>query len=103
LLAVFCIIGWRVFWLTMTNLIAPDAPAESVLTKTEVEILDQVAERMPAAKRTVSHYLTLIAKLGGYLARTKDPPPGNMVLWRGLTRLTDIQLGYELHRQLVGN
>ena len=94
---------WRVFWLTMTNRATPDAPAESVLTETEIEILDQVAERTPAAKRTVSHYLMLIAKLGGYLARTKDPPPGNMVLWRGLTRLTDIQLGYELHRQLVGN
>ena len=103
LLAVLCIIGWRVFWLTMTNRVAPDAPAESVLTKTEIEILDRVAERTPAAKRTVSHYLMLIAKLGGYLARTKDPPPGNMVLWRGLTRLTDIQLGYELHCQLVGN
>jgi hypothetical protein len=103
LLAVLCIIGWRVFWLTMTNRVAPDAPAESVLTETEIEILDQVAEWTPAAKQTVSHYLMLIAKLGGYLARTKDPPPGNMVLWRGLTRLTDIQLGYELHCQLVGN
>jgi hypothetical protein len=44
-----------------------------------------------------------IAKLGGYLTRTNDPPPGNTVLWRGLTRLTDIQLGYELHNQVVGN
>ena len=103
LLAVLCIIGWRVFWLTMTNRVTPDARAESVLTKTEIEILDRVAEWTPAAKRTVSHYVMLIAKLGGYLARTKDPPPGNMVLWRGLTRLTDIQLGYELHCQLVGN
>jgi Transposase DNA-binding len=103
LLAVFCLIGWRVFWLTMTNRVTPDAPAESVLTRTEIEILDRVAEPAPAAKQTVSHYLVAIARLGGYLARTKDPPPGNMVLWRGLTRLTDIQLGFELHSQLVGN
>lgn len=27
----------------------------------------------------VSHYLVAILKLGGYLARAKDPPPGNMV------------------------
>jgi hypothetical protein len=32
-----------------------------------------------------------IAKLGGYLARVKDPPLRNMVIWRELTRLTDIQ------------
>ena len=38
-----------------------------------------------------------------YLARAKDPPPGNAVMWRGLTRLTDIQLGFILGAQLVGN
>ena len=43
-----------------------------------------------------------IAKLGGYLARAKDPPPGNLVLWRGLTRLTDILLGFELSNRSCG-
>lgn len=104
LLAVFCIIGWRVFWLTMVNRATPEAPAESALTKTEIEILDRLAEgAAAAAPRTVSYYLTRIAKLGGYLARSKDPPPGNMVLWRGLTRLTDIHLGFELKDRVVGN
>lgn len=41
-------------------------------------------------------YLIKIARLGGYLARAKDPPPGNIVMWRGLSRLTDITLGAEL-------
>jgi hypothetical protein len=49
------------------------------------------------------HYLLAVAKLGGYLARTKDPPPGNMVVWRGLTRLTDLCLGFELNDPVVGN
>jgi len=44
-----------------------------------------------------------IAKLSGYLARAKDPPPGNMVVWRGLSRLADILLGSELTNQVVGN
>lgn len=109
LLAVLCIIGWRVFWLTMTNRTTPDAPAETVLTGTEIEILDQLTANtaprnaVPAPERTISHYLGAIARLGGYLARANDPPPGNMVLWRGLTRLTDIHLGYELHNRVVGN
>jgi hypothetical protein len=30
------------------------------------------------------------------LARTRDPPPGNTVIWRGLSRLTDIALGAKL-------
>lgn len=40
---------------------------------------------------------------GGYLARTHDPPPGNTVIWRGLSRLTDIELGIMIGAQLVGN
>lgn len=104
LLAVLCIVGWRVFWLTMLNRTTPEAPAESDLTKTEIEVLDRVApSTTPSPKRTVSHYLVAIAKLGGYLARAKDPPPGNLVVWRGLSRLTDIHLGFELKNQVVGN
>ncbi len=41
--------------------------------------------------------------LGGYLARATDPPPGNMVIWRGLSRLNDIQLGFALAAKLMGN
>ena len=97
-----CVVGWRVFWLTMVNRATPDASAENVLTKPEIELLDRLAARVSptgelrAPQRTISHYLMQIAKLGGYLARAQDPPPGNMVLWRGLTRLTDMLLGFGL-------
>ena len=88
----------------MVNRATPEAPAEVALTKTEIEILDRmVATPGPPTRRVVSHYLVAIARLGGYLARAKDPPPGNMVLWRGLSRLTDIHIGFELNRRLVGN
>ncbi len=104
LLAVLCIVAWRVFWLTMTSRETPEAPPEVALTAAEVEILSRLAaDPDPPARPTVSHYLVAIAKLGGYLARAKDPPPGNMVLWRGLTRLMDIQLGFELRDRDVGN
>ena len=56
-----------------------------------------------SAANPLSLYLTKLARLGGYLARAKDPPPGNTVMWRGMTRLTDIQLGFILGTQLVGN
>jgi len=51
----------------------------------------------------LSHYLTKIACLGGYLARANDPPPGNTVIWRGLSRLTDIGLGAIVGAKIVGN
>ena len=32
--------------------------------------------------------------LGGYLAHKHDPPPGNIVVWRGMTRLHDILIDF---------
>ena len=88
----------------MVNRVTPEASAEIAFTKTEIQLLDQIAGSTKSPrKRTIAHYLTAVAKLGGYLVRGKDPPPGNMVLWRGLTRLTDIHLGFELRNKLVGN
>jgi hypothetical protein len=49
---------------------------------------------------TLALYLTKLARLGGYLVRAKDPPLGNTVMWRGRSRLTDIQLGFILGVQL---
>ena len=51
----------------------------------------------------VSHYLVKLARLGGYLARSRDPPPGNIVIWRGLARLTDIELGFMAAIRVMGN
>jgi hypothetical protein len=86
-----------VFWLTMAARAAPDAAPDVAFTPAEVAVLDRVAGDAPeAAGRTVAHYLREVAKLGGYLARAQDPPPGNVVVWRGLARLADLVLGYEL-------
>jgi len=46
--------------------------------------------------------LHAVAKLGGYLNRENDGPPGNTVLWGGLSRLIDLHLGFELHRASRG-
>src|SRR3546814_412413 len=95
LISVFCILSWRVFWMTMLNRSAPQAPPTLALTATEIALLDRLVNDKPQARRkTLSHYLIKIARLGGYLARAHDPPPGNTVMWRGLSRLTDIaQIG----------
>ena len=106
LLAVFCILSWRVFWLTMLNRAKPDLEPALVLTKLETNILDRLIPAPtadPSPARTLSLYLIKVARLGGYVARTKDPPPGNIVMWRGLSRLNDIALGATLKINDVGN
>lgn len=106
LLAVFCILSWRIFWLTMLNRCAPRLSPGLAFTALELHLLDMLVKDRPTAergKRLLSCYLIKLAQLGGYLARNSDPPPGNMVIWRGLSRLVDIELGAMIGAQLVGN
>ena len=68
------------------------------LTEDEIHILKQMIFSKWQRRKSLrlSDYLSQIAKLGGYLARTGDPPPGNLVMWRGLSRLADIQFGFSM-------
>lgn len=106
LICVFCVVSWRVFWLTILNRSDPHAEPSLAFTHEECQVLDLVVMPKPTAEtpqNTLSAYLIKVARLGGYLARRKDPPPGNKVMWRGICRLADLMLGAEVARKLVGN
>ena len=100
LIAVFCIIAWRVFWLTMVNRTNPEDACRRGLyrDRNRRSSITSPANRRRPAPKNVAHYILAVAKLGGYLARKNDGPPGNTVLWRGLARLTDIHFGVEIGR-----
>jgi hypothetical protein len=99
LIAVFCILSWRVFWMTMLNRSARNVTPRLAFTEVEIALLDRLMPdkgQPPPSPKALSSYLIKLARLGGYLARTRDPPPGNMVMWRGLSRLSGIALGASL-------
>ncbi len=67
LIAVFCILSCRIFWMTMMNPVAPDAPEAIALTSVETRVLDLLigADRMQDCQQPpLSRYLTKIARLG---------------------------------------
>lgn len=106
LIALYCILGWRIFWTTMMQRAAPMVSAKTAVTPQELDLLDHFVPQCSKScneATVLSSYLFKLACLGGYLGRSRDPPPGNMVIWRGLSRLTEIQLGYELAFETVGN
>ena len=99
LIAIFCILSWRIFWMTMINRCSPNASPRLALTSEEISLLDTLEKKKiqsNSQNKNLSYYLVQIAQLGGYLARKSDPPPGNIVMWRGLSRLTDIAIGFKL-------
>ena len=40
----------------------------------------------------------LVARLGGYLGRNHDPPPGHQLMWQGYTVLQMLCEGFSLIR-----
>lgn len=108
LISIFCILSWRIFWLTMMNRVTTKASAETVFTGVEIKLLDQLVRspcksKVSSRKGKLCEYTLKLARLGGYLGRAHDPPPGNKVVWRGLSRLTDIEIGFSMAMKLVGN
>ena len=92
--------------MTMLNRSDSGMPAGHVFSITERQLLDHLVPDRPVdravKKMSLSFYITKLARLGGYLARAGDSPPGITVMWRGLSRLTDIELGFNAAK-LVGN
>lgn len=93
-IALCCVVAWRVSWLTMLRREAPETSPAAVFTETERSVLTRVT---PENKRHDSYnldfYVKAVARLGGYLDRASDAPPGTTVVWRGFTRLADLVEG----------
>jgi len=89
----------------MLNRTRPGASPDEAFTELDQYLLDELVPDKSARNRTapLANYITKPARLGGYLARAHDPPPGNTVIWGGMSRLTDIELGIMIGVQLVGN
>jgi hypothetical protein len=99
LLALYCMVAWRLLWLTYAARRDGDAPCTVALDELEWQTLYQLyrpnepfPDRPPCLRDTVRW----LARLGGFLARTGDGEPGVKVLWRGITRLQDIIIGRQL-------
>jgi hypothetical protein len=96
-IALCCIVAWRIHWMTILQRADPDTAPQAVFTHQELDLLDKLAPQLgPEVARRLSFYVIRVARLGGYLARRHDPPPGATVLWRGFSRLADLSEGYAL-------
>jgi Transposase DNA-binding/Transposase DDE domain len=100
LLATFCILSWRIFWMTMLNRCTRHMKPTLALTPLEIDLLNRIlpepVDSLTRPRPSLNASLTQLARLGGYMNRAGDAAPGNTVIWRGISRLTDIEIGYLL-------
>lgn len=98
-LTVMSVVAWRLFMVTLLARTNPDQPCAEFLAPAEWKALRAKVQgkgRSTDAAPTVGEAVTLIARLGGYLARKCDGPPGTLALWRGWKRLADVAEGWRL-------
>ncbi len=95
-LAVYLIVAWRVLHLLMWGRAEPGACCTAVLTAAEWQSVHVLAHGpgLPAEPPTLGEMVVLIAKLGGYLGRKADGPPGPKALWIGLQRMRDYAVAW---------
>lgn len=97
-IAINLVIGWRIMLMTLLGRETPQLPAEVLFTDIEVQLLQAFAEQNGLPPPTqLGAAVRLVAKLGGYIGRNADPPPGHQILWQGFTALQLMTLGASLY------
>lgn len=98
-LTVMSIVAWRLFMITLIARTNPAAPCSTLLADYEWKVLFLKATKkkaLPKKPPRIGDVIIWVAKLGGYLARRSDGPPGTITLWRGWKRLADLTEGWNL-------
>lgn len=88
--ALFAVIAWRILYATMLGRLDPDVCCEVLLQRFEWQALycrTHGTTKLPKKPPKLGEAVLWIARLGGYLGRTRDRPPGTTVLWRGFLAL----------------
>ena len=101
-LTVMSIVAWRLFMITLIARTDPTTSCTKFIAQHEWKVLYLRTNRntdLPATPPTVGEVVIWIARLGGYLDRKSDGPPGTITLWRGWKRLTDLTKGWNLATQ----
>jgi len=97
------IVSWQAFWMTRLNRSITDALPTVALTELGIGLLDKLVEDQNSRRRNMlGYHLIKIAPPGGYLAHTNNPAPGNVVMRRGLSWLTDLAPGATVGAGFVG-
>ena len=105
-ITLYSVIAWRLIWLTYQARVTPNQSCEIILETQEWQTLYCVVNKTkipPDHPLTLQEAVLLIAKLGGFLGRKYDGNPGVKVLWRGLQKLNQGMLFFELARSLPFN
>lgn len=101
-LALKLVVAWSVLAVTELGREQPTTPLSEILEETQWRVLQAFGQQRdrpaasPAAAPRLSDGVRWLGRLGGHLGRRGDGPPGPLCLARGLERLHDLVLGWQM-------
>lgn len=91
-ITLYSIVAWRILFTTYRAREHPDDDAGTIFTEEELKAL-AAKDGKNQLTMTIQEAVASLAKLGGYLGRKHDGPPGVKALWIGFQALQYIVLG----------
>ena len=96
-IAINLVIAWRIMLMTLLGRECPDLPTEILFSDFEIEVLNAYAKKKGIDKPTrLGDAVRVVARLGGYIGRAKDGPPGHQIMWQGYSELQSLCRGLSL-------
>jgi len=100
-LSLFNVIACQLLYLIYGSRQIEQLDLQKIFTSNELltlQILIKQQRKSKSAKFDLKNIIETIARLGGFLARKNDHDPGLKVLWIGLRRFNDINLGMNIFK-----
>jgi len=99
-IAINLVIAWRIMLMSLLGRETPELPAEVLFSDIELRTLRAYAKKKRLNPPSLlGEAVRLVAKIGGYLGRNNDPPPGHQLLWQGYAEFQFMCLGFSLLQQ----
>lgn len=102
-ISMYLIVAWRIMYMLMLGRLMPEMPCDLAFEEDEWECAYALTNKKkpPLKAPTLGEMINMIAKMGGYLGRKSDGPPGPQAIWIGIQKLYFNTEGWSAHKNLI--
>ncbi len=100
-IAMYMVVSWRLLYLLFLGRTVPDLPCSLFFGLEEWQSVYAIVKKKapPDEPPSLGEMVYMVAKLGGYIGRKGDGPPGPKVMWRGVQKMIIYTEGWKAHRE----
>lgn len=99
LIGMYMIVAWRVMYTMMLGRTHQHLECTVIFNDYEWKSAWRIGNRnqpLPEKPPSLSEFIRLVATFGGYINSKNSRPPGVKVMWKGLQRLRDFSMAWEI-------